>query len=212
MRYGDTAYPVQIGIRGRGGDVKVTAFGPHDILTVNEIFFRGDYETKGRPAVVMDCGSNVGISMLYFLSRNPACHVYGFEPWAPNLRRLRSNLARHQHRYQVDERCVGPSAGTVLFEAEPTGRYGRIADDGLPTPCIGINEAAAPIIQRHGRIDVLKLDIEGAERETILALTPTTLSRVACILAETPGMWSVPGFTASRYGPILQLTNNSLTI
>ncbi len=47
-----------------------------------------------RARVVVDIGSNIGISALYFLTRNPACRCWLYEPVPRNVERLRANLRR----------------------------------------------------------------------------------------------------------------------
>jgi len=56
------------------------------MLTVNEIFCREDYYCNGSVNVVVDLGSNIGLSALYFLSRNDKAKVYLFEPDPKNYR------------------------------------------------------------------------------------------------------------------------------
>ena len=63
-------YPYDIKIKTPTGLIEPRLYSHHDILTVNEIFCRLDYPADENTMTVVDLGSNIGISALYFLSRN----------------------------------------------------------------------------------------------------------------------------------------------
>lgn len=180
-------YPAQFRIRTPIGIVTPTAFFPDDVLTINEIFFRGDYGDDRKARVVVDFGSNIGISALYFLSRNPDCSIYCFEPVAQNIARLKGNLAGFERRYVLREVAVATADGDVEFGCEPTGRYGGIGSHGLETivvPGVDSNRALAEILKRHDRIDLLKIDIEQLEYEITARITDAIARRIGRIVIE----------------------------
>ena len=111
-RYVDSRgdYPWTLVVRTPVGRVPLTLTHPHDVRTVNEVFFRRDYGT-GRPAVVVDIGANIGISAAYFLSRSPDSRVYCWEPVPQNLAALERNTARFGRRVVVSPNAVAPVAG-----------------------------------------------------------------------------------------------------
>ena len=164
-------------------------FSPHDVLTVNEIFCREDYPCPREAKVVVDVGSNIGISALYFLSCAPASFVYCFEPDPRNRSRLHANLNDFTHRFRLSDEAVGPFAGLVEFGIESSGRYGGIGIAGeqkIKVRCRHVNDVLAEVIQAHRTVDLLKLDIEGLEAETLQAVEPDLLSRIRSICIEAP--------------------------
>lgn len=176
---GQGSYPVTIDLRTPIGPVGVTAFSPEDILTINEIFFWKDYGQSRTDRIVVDFGSNVGISSLYFLTRNPYSTLYCHEPLPQNIARLRQNLRGFEDRYHLSETAVAEHDGTALFGWEPTGRYGGIGYASarqMTVPAVDSNRILAEIVERHGEIDLLKIDIEGSEHE-ITARIPFDLAR-----------------------------------
>ncbi len=183
-------YPAVIPIRGRDGKrLEVTVHSAEDMQTINEIFFRNDYPVTGAERVVVDFGSNIGVSALWFLSSSPAAYAYLYEPVPANIARLRANLAQFEGRWELAEIAVGTSAGSVSFGIEPSGRYGGI---GRPTgtsievDCADSNAILEEIIARHGAIDILKIDIETME-EAVTARIPAPLaSRIDAIYVEYP--------------------------
>jgi hypothetical protein len=126
-------YPADFRIRTPTGPVTLTAFTADDLLTINEIFFRGNYGDDQDAKVIVDFGSNIGISAAYFRSRNPDEFVYCHEPLPQNVERLRAHLKPFEGRYALNEFAVAMEDRTVEFGWEPTGRYRGIGVAGLQT-------------------------------------------------------------------------------
>jgi FkbM family methyltransferase len=151
------------------------------------VFCRRDYATGPEARVVVDVGSNIGISALYFLTRNRHLRVHCYEPVPANARRLRANLTAFADRFELTEAAVADRSGRVSFGVEASGRYGGIGvatGDAIEVPCLDVNDVLAGVLSREGRIDVLKLDTEGAELRTARAIRPEHLDRIDTIYLE----------------------------
>jgi FkbM family methyltransferase len=174
-------YPWTVQVGTPLGRVPVTMQSRHDLLTVNEVFCRRDYGTP-EGSVIVDIGANIGISALYFLTRNPACHVWCYEPNPRNVERLRQNLAPYLDRVTITQAAVGPERGRMGFLVEPTGRYGRLADGdgdaaGEQVDVVTVSD----VLDVVGRgIDFVKVDTEGTEPQLVAQLT----GKVAAIAWE----------------------------
>ena len=120
------SYPKEIFIRTPIGKQNVTLYCSDDMITVVECFGKLDYPAKKDISCVVDFGSNIGISALYFLTRNAQLKVYLFEPLSQNIERLKRNLNGFENRYKLDPVAVGLKNGTNSFGCEPTGRYGGL--------------------------------------------------------------------------------------
>lgn len=182
-------YPAAISLNSRVGKIEITAYSRHDVLTINEIFCRGDYPVPADARVVVDFGSNIGISALFFLTAAPEAFVYCYEPLPWNCDRLRKTLSGYEDRYELNQCAVGNQDGDVTFIFEPSGRYGRISDDeGEKTtvPCRIAAKEIDRILAKHGKIDVLKVDIEGLEEDVIRSLSPEQLALIDNIYVEAP--------------------------
>lgn len=62
---------------------------------VDEVFVRKEYEftaSHKKPRII-DCGSHIGMSILYFKSIYPEAEIIGFEPNPDNFKILKKNLA-----------------------------------------------------------------------------------------------------------------------
>ncbi len=224
---GRGAYPARVAVRTPAGTARPRLYSRHDMLTLNEVFCRLDYELAGPAGVVVDVGSNIGLSALYFLTRRARPFCYLYEPDPRNVARLRDNLAAHADRWELAEVAVGARGGRVRFDTEPTGRYGRVAPgaDAAAPPggglgagaaaieveCVDINAVLDRALARTGTIDLVKIDTEGLELDTVRAMAPALLRRVRAIVVEAaPAEPLHPAlFTQRQYGSVCRLTRRA---
>jgi FkbM family methyltransferase len=184
---GKGSYPYVCGVRTPSGMVAPTLYSHHDMWTVNEVFCREDYATDNAADVVVDVGSNIGISALFFLTRSPATRCWLYEPVPANVERLRANLAGYEDRYVLRDVAVAATAGRAEFGVEESGRYGGIGvrtGRSIEVECAGINDVLDDVLGSTGRVDVLKIDTEGTELEILRAIRPELLRRVRTVFLE----------------------------
>lgn len=181
-------YPYAPRLKTPLGPVAPTLNTSHDMSTVHEIFAREDYAAGSDLRLAVDVGGNIGISALYFLTRSPESRVIIFEPNPRNVVRLKENLAAFSDRCELHESAIGLANGEADFETEWTGRYGRISSSGPDTirvRCLEINEVLKRIVEERGPIDLLKIDVEGLERDLVASLEPDLLGNLRVIYYET---------------------------
>ncbi|MFC1575187.1 FkbM family methyltransferase [Gemmatimonadota bacterium] len=185
FRLGD--YPTRVALRTPSGPIGLTLHSPHDILTLNEVFCRVDYPTGGRDRVVVDWGSNIGISAAYFLTQESDSFVHCFEPLPMNLSRMEENLEPWAGRFQVHPVAVAPQGGSGEFGHEPTGRYGGLGlhlEGAMAVECVGASDALEGILRAHEAIDILKIDIESLELDVLESIPEDVLRRIRKIYVE----------------------------
>jgi FkbM family methyltransferase len=181
-------YPYACRVRTPVGIVAPITYTHHDIFTLQEVFGREDYRAAEGLRVAVDIGSNIGISALYFLTRNRDARCYLYEPVPRNVERLRANLAGYEDRYALEEVAVAAYGGTVQFTVEPFGRYGGIGvagNDHIEVRCRAVANVLDEVLEREDRIDLLKVDTEGAELDTVRAIRADQLCRIDAICFET---------------------------
>jgi FkbM family methyltransferase len=205
-------YPYRCEVRTPQGIVTPTAFSSDDMITVNEVFCREDYRAGAEIEVVVDIGSNIGISALYFLTRSPRSRVWLYEPVPGNVERIRANLAGFEGRWQLDQSAVADRDGDASFAVEPSGRYGGLGlehADSIEVRVRHIDSVIREVLDQESRIDLLKIDTEGSEARTLQSAAPELLARVGIIyLEDTEGLaHRLPGFDASRRGSVLRFAN-----
>ena len=185
--FGYGAYPAQIHVKTPIGDIGLTIYSHHDMITVNEVFCRQDYVSTSKDQIFVDIGSNIGISAAYFLTRSRSGFAYLYEPVPSNVARLRRNLAFLEGRFAIEEVAVGIESGMVRFGIEEPGRYGGIGDwreEQIEVQCVDSNDVLRAIIAKHGRIDVLKVDIEDLESEVVARIPRPLWPKISTIYAE----------------------------
>jgi FkbM family methyltransferase len=181
-------YPHTVRVRTAvGGFAPVTLYSGEDTMTIVEIFCRDDYPMQGDEKTVVDFGSNIGISTVWWLSQAPSAFVHLFEPVPRNIERLKDNLRPFEGRFELNPVAVGPRGGPVEFGVEDSGRYGgvgRATGQTIKVTCVDSNEALAAVIARRGDIDVLKIDIETLEREVTERIPVEIARRIKRIYVE----------------------------
>jgi FkbM family methyltransferase len=167
-----------------------------------------DYRAPKNISVVVDFGSNIGISALYFLTRNSSIKVYLFEPVPRNIERLRDNLKGFENRYELKECAVGMEEGQLDFACDDTGRYGGLIKEGapyfsewapqkiIPVKVVAVNQVLDQVLSRHESVDILKIDVEGYETKILSHLKTDVLSRIGRIYVETEDDQKVLGFSS----------------
>ncbi|GAB4425882.1 MAG: hypothetical protein OHK0015_06290 [Chloroflexi bacterium OHK40] len=151
---------------------------------VAAIFDRRSYDfVVSRPdPLIIDCGANIGLSCIFFKRRYPGCRLIAFEPDPALFALLVTNLrAFALHDVALYNQAVWTSTTTLRFWAE--GAFsGRIALPGDRGPLIEV-----PALRLRDMltqpVDMLKLDIEGAET-VVLEDCADRLDRVERLFVE----------------------------
>jgi len=204
-------YPVVIRFKTPIGPVAAKLYSYYDFLTVNEIFFRLDYLADKKPKTVIDIGANIGISALYFLSRNQECKCYLYEPVEENVIKLKDNLKDFNGRYELKVEAVYNQSGEIKFGTEEFGRCGginRVSGKYITVKCVNINSVLAEVLSQADYIDLLKIDIEGDEVAVVKAIDSKFFKKIGVIYFEIDYSVNLPEdfkifpdfFRGSRYG------------
>lgn len=214
--FGRGGYPTRFAVRTPGGVVRPMLWSFHDMLTLNEIFCREDYAVRRPPALVVDIGSNIGLSALYFLTRGPGVRCRLYEPVARNVERLRRNLEGFEDRYALEQAAVADFDGEAEFRLDPFGRYGALnqpGDEITTVPCRHIDAVLEDALAHADTISLLKIDVEGYEAKLLRAARPELLARVEVIYLEgtTTDLPPPSGFAASHSCETVRLRNAALT-
>lgn len=123
--------------------------------------FRFDHPAS-RPARIIDCGSNIGLSAIWFLQNYPQCRLTCFEADADIAEISRGNLQRAGfHGNYVTHAAAWIANGRIGFDSAGDDK-GRITTGSAATvPAVDLAEFL------NEPIDLLKMDIEGAEWEIL---------------------------------------------
>lgn len=114
--------------------------------------------------LIVDCGANVGYTSLYFLSRYPNAQVIAVEPDPANFELCSKNLAQYEDRVTLVQSAIWARAQTLELVSQQLGNEWGIRV--TPSAVGAVQSVTMPqLLTRSGRynIDLLKIDIEGAE-------------------------------------------------
>jgi FkbM family methyltransferase len=130
-------------------------------IQIKDEFVHGIYhfETDNPRPVIIDGGSNIGVSILYFKRLYPNVRIIGFEPDPAIFRMLSENIERNKLKeVEVFEFGLGEKEGTTTFLADnsASGQFG----EGENSITVRVTTLSKYI---DGPIDFLKLNIEGQE-------------------------------------------------
>ena len=149
------------------------AFRPNtsDKWLIGKIFNEQEYNFKianFEPRLILDCGANVGYSVAYFANKYPQARIFAVEPEPLNFKMLTYNT-----HFFDNVTCINSAiwyregyikilpdmpGNTLAFMTEDT-----TVDDPEALKTITISKLFAD--SDFDEIDLLKIDIEGAERE-----------------------------------------------
>ena len=138
------------------------------LSSYNEIFenqilhFNADHDDP----VVIDCGANIGLSVLFFKHLYPNARIIAFEPVPEIFDVLKYNLYQFCYNNIVLHRKAVWKEETRLSFMNEGADGGRIAIEGDKKSIITV-EAVRLRDFINGPIDFLKIDIEGAETEVM---------------------------------------------
>ena len=156
-----------------------------DAYVFRQHFLDAELE-KGLPMaadVIVDAGANVGYAALFLARRFPAARIVCVEVDAGNLALLSRNVAAYPN---IDVVPGGIwSHATRLAIENPDGEAFAFTVAERPDGPIRAHGVDDLMRERElPRIDVLKLDVEGAEVE-VFSSAPRWIDRVDTILVET---------------------------
>lgn len=142
-----------------------------------EIFFKETYylSPTHEPIRVIDCGANIGVSLLYIKIRAPHAHVVCFEPNPAARAVLEKNIAANHWGKEVTvfPYALGKKKGSVEFFVENTvatssggsvSSYAKKKGRTLNAYMVDTDTLSTYITVP---IDFLKIDIEGGEFDVL---------------------------------------------
>jgi FkbM family methyltransferase len=176
-----------------------------------QVFVDEQYSfNSGKPRFILDCGAYTGLSAVYFATRYAGVTVLAVEPEEQNFELLKVNTNRFANIRCVraavwDHEClvriVDPNAGEwgYLVEELPSNEAGAVRArtiDGL------LQDSSFEYI------DVLKMDIEGAEKRVFGETCHSWLAKTQVLMVELHDH-SVKGASQAFFKALVQYPFNS---
>jgi FkbM family methyltransferase len=170
--------------------------GTSDVWIFDEVVTKREYALPGvvPPSTVIDAGANIGLATAFFATAYPDATILAIEPAAANYELLVRNTAPYEHVITRRAALWWERAMLALEDSGEGHESYRMGPGGTAPPALLVESLdLAALMEEHGldHVDVLKLDIEGAEC-AVLERSAGWIDRVGAIAAElhdeiTPG-------------------------
>jgi FkbM family methyltransferase len=199
-----------VNYRGKSLNIRQRRHNGSDNMAVAQCFHQNQYDfpvgvhgqltqrryedilASGAQPLIIDCGANIGASVLWFSARYPKAHIVAIEPAADNFELLCINAAG----LDVDLRQAG--IAPVDRESHLDGSFGKAmgyrTNDHASGPVVQMLSIATILAEKAPSRYVpflLKIDIEGAEKP-LFAGDCSAISLFPLIILE-PHDWLIPG-------------------
>lgn len=146
---------------------------------------------SGKMPLIIDCGANIGASVLWFTARYPEAHIVAIEPSPVNFALLRRNC----FGLDIDLRQagIGPDDGNAWMNnpEDDGGCTTNDSCDGIGVDIISLKTILSAKPASNYSPFILKVDIEGAEK-SLFTGPASVLDQFPLILLE-PHDWLFPG-------------------
>lgn len=161
--------------------------GPDYLNGLEEIFADEVYkQSLPENAFILDCGSHIGMSIVYLKRICPTAEIIGFEPDKKNFELLSHNI----NSFDLDKVTLVNKAvwnqNTTLNFASEGDMTSRIIEDGKSENPV---EACRLFDYLDRKVDFLKMDIEGAEYEVVKDLEPR-MDKIHRMFIEYHGLFN----------------------
>ncbi|MDP2759237.1 MAG: FkbM family methyltransferase [Sideroxyarcus sp.] len=172
---------------------------------LDEIFVRENYKfnCESNSPTIIDCGANIGLSVLYFKSLYPHAVIHAFEPDPAAYEKLVANINKNGFKDVLTyNAAVWIEEGELVFETD--GSWGGHIGDNANAPGLKVKAHVLDGLLNK-RVDFLKIDIEGAESDVIMHSKELIVKNVEKLFFEWHSLTGQP----QRLGEILAFFEKS---
>jgi len=160
-----------------------------DKLVIDQVFYQKDYDISLDfvPKVIIDCGANIGLASIFFKNKYPNCTIIAIEPEKDNFSILTKNLNPYNNLFTEKKGLWSESCNLEVIQGEdnlPWSFYVKPtkskSEHTIEAICI------EEIIEKYDlkEIDIIKIDIEGAEENLFEKNVEKWLPFVKVIIIE----------------------------
>jgi FkbM family methyltransferase len=171
-----------------------------DMILIYEILLKSGYSAEYwlpkeiEPEVILDIGGNIGITSIYLTNKFPNAKIFTFEPLPQNFELLKMNT-KHYKNIKIFNVGLGSKDGSFdIFMSSDSENFGGASlnatlevDNKNKVTCKVRN--ASDMLNELGitKVDLLKIDTEGAEYDILMSIDKKILEQVRWITGELHG-------------------------
>lgn len=159
--------------------------GTQDVIAIVQNIVRQEYgyiPLSEEPEWILDGGAYIGDVSYYFLARFPSIRVLSFEPNPSSCALAQKNLAPFGERSILYHKGLWSHRTVMQLQGEFMDAQLTLADGGDKIECIDIGT----LLRTHSirEFDLVKLDVEHAEREILTVNSEQWLCRTRALVVE----------------------------
>ncbi|MDP2912850.1 MAG: FkbM family methyltransferase, partial [Candidatus Omnitrophota bacterium] len=218
FKYNFLVKPFKIKLRSEkisGYSVKFSDYRTFQSL-FSDIFIHKEYDfvSDNDSPLIVDCGTNFGMSAIYFKIKYPRSRVICFEPHKETFKLLEENMVNNNFRgVELHDAALSDRGGTSRFysDADKNNITGMSLTRRLEEKGMRLAEESVKTVLLSdfidGPVDFLKMDIEGSETDVLGDIrAKSKLALVKKIVCEYH--YSASGQT-NRLGALLDIVEGS---
>jgi FkbM family methyltransferase len=161
---------------------------PFDFATFEEVILKEDYNLtiNFNPSTIIDGGANIGLTSVFFANKYPNADIVAVEPEEGNFEMLKKNT-KNYGRISLIRSGIWSHPAILSVIDEGKGNNSFTVAEILSPKVDSINAISIyDIMQERSwdTIDILKLDIEGAEKNVFEKNFEQWLPRVKILIIE----------------------------
>ncbi len=149
-------YPVHIRVR------------TSDLSVYNEILLQQEYafDLPSLPKTIVDAGANIGMASLFYAHKYPAARIIAVEAEASNYALLVKNVANYPNIFPIHAALWNRDGEIGIGQpGSAFGKWGFVTREGGAVRVRAVTMQTLMAEMNIDSIDLLKVDIEGAEKE-----------------------------------------------
>ncbi len=180
-----------------------------DLPTFNQVMVDAEYSFNIRnnsPKFIIDCGANIGLASLFFLSRYTNATIIAIEPEKSNFKQLLKNTCNYSNIKCVNSGIWNRTTELEVIDKRNFGHWGFQCEE-VDEPNDKTIKAASidDILDKFdiSEIDLLKIDIEGAELELFSKNYENWLPKTKVIMIELHDAYRI-GCSKSFFSAIIK--------
>ena len=182
-------------LRSPIGKINLVLRNRQSARTIYSIFIREDYFTDYSNKNILDFGSNIGVSAVYFLSRNKTNKIVCFEPDPNNAYFLDKNLEKFKDRSEIHFCAIGTKdEEEIEYNLSIDGKYSSFnklpiskLDKKVKVKVINFENALKKTNFNIQIPILLKIDIEGLEKKLLKTIDFFRHSQIKELIVEGLG-------------------------
>lgn len=165
--------------------------GIFDSFTLREIFLFRHYEFPWpshfpEPKRIIDAGSNIGFTSIFFANKYPDAAILALEPEASNFNQLKLNTGPYPMITPIRKALWGTPAYIAVRDLG-YGQRGFLVEEVSKGTPDALEAVSIPLLlEKYGWEDIciLKIDIEGSEKNVFEKDAESWLPRVKVLVIE----------------------------